>query len=300
MKWFVAAFFLFGIGAAIYSYLDPARETAPKRAAVPPPAAGSGRAPELAQAPRPEPQDGPPAGLPSDYFPMKLGTVWTYKVVFGPATPYSFGEATWPIGRDRAVRYMHRGLLLGGAAKADKPQATLSLAVAAPVFKQATLPFPLTAELKVLKDDAHIFGDAKQLFISLLQSNEYMAMLVETHDSSHGPPGAGGSWGGWGGDDGYSYRFVFYAGRPMTAKSIGESQEKLAFLGSETMPGQAQPMLHFRRVVQAAKKSDAKSSPEIEFDREFNEDMWYAKGKGLVRLTQTHPGGLAMTWTLED
>ncbi len=72
--------------------------------------------------------------------------------------------------------------------------------------------------------------------------------------------------------------------------------DKLLFEGPdvnvESYAGQA--LLHYIRRVEGANGEQSES----ELDRAFAEEMWYAKGKGLVHLVQKIRGKTSMTWTL--
>lgn len=139
MKWLIVPLVVAGIGLTGYSY----RYRPP--AGVDPPA---------------QPQTAPqehPAGRPSDDFPAKTGTTWTYLITLGAAEPAKAEEVFWPMRQGEMVE-QDRGRF-GPAIRRTRDQLTLKLRSKSPLSRQAGLPFPRGVEMAVRQDDPGIFFD---------------------------------------------------------------------------------------------------------------------------------------------
>ena len=165
--------------------------------------------------------------------------------------------------------------------------------------KQGRMEYPIGVELEILEDGFGIFEDHKQVFFAATSRGGLMAHRVVTR--GYNSPGApsGGQWGRWGAEDGYSRPLVFFAEEPGTQISIGDnSPDSLLFTGISNSPSGHRNCLHFLRVVKKDKKEVGEDLSELE--KRFTEDVWYAKGKGLVYLIQKVGGKVSMTWTLKN
>ncbi len=78
-----------------------------------------------------------------------------------------------------------------------------------------------------------------------------------------------------------------------------EPSDKLLFKGIEKRVAftKAAPLLHFIRSVDGNIKDRGERSY---LDSAFTEDLWFAKGKGLVRLERKVEGQTSMVWTLVE
>ncbi len=95
-------------------------------------------------------------------------------------------------------------------------------------------------------------------------------------------------------------RLIFFAEEPGTSIRIGDNtSEGVLFKGVDTrVEGhRGEPLLHFVRQVSAS-TGDADEFSNL--DRPFDEHMWYAKAKGLVRLEQHINSSVTMTWVLDS
>ena len=125
-------------------------------------------------------------------------------------------------------------------------------------------------------------------------SGRFMAHEVVTLDPSSAGAPRRNQWGTWGSEDGFTMKIYFFGASPGTQISLGET-DSLLFNGIAQVPGQSKKGLHFTRKVRAPKDADGSI-----LSKAFTEDVWFVKGKGLVRLQQKVEGVVSMTWTLES
>lgn len=98
-------------------------------------------------------------------------------------------------------------------------------------------------------------------------------------------------------DPGFSERILLFSGKKGSiitrTNSKGEplKDQDLQFLGQENYNGV--PCLVFLRTVYPGETTSS------HLDKGFTEQLWFGKGKGLVRLEQKIDGQKSMTWTLE-
>jgi hypothetical protein len=242
--------------------------------------------------------EGPPEGVPGDYFPHQVGTEWQYDVSTGPAEPLEYREVAWRMGS--SLEYIASRGRYRPYFEAKTRNFVLRMKVQGPSPEQGPLKYRDGVELAVLEDGLGIFENHHRIFWAVGTAERYMANEIVTFPpDSPGAPGMGGPWGGWGAEDGYSMRLVFFADKPGIAIGFGEhAKDMTAFVGAESCNGI--PCLHFVRTVEAGKADDRvpHSAAADYLDRGFTEDRWFAKGKGLVRLEQKVDGRTSMTWTL--
>lgn len=159
--------------------------------------------------------DGPPEGVPPDYFPHQVGAEWQYNISTGPAEPLEYRVVAWRMGEGEesvASRGRYRGYFETKARKF-----VLRLKVQATATQQGPLKYRDGVELAVLQDELGIFEYHHQIFWAVGTGDRYMVNEVVTFPpDSPGAPGPGGAWGEWGVDDGYSMRPVFFAGQTGT------------------------------------------------------------------------------------
>lgn len=243
------------------------------------------------------PIPGQPPGKPGDFFPSQVGWTWTYEITIGDAEPLRYNETAWPLG-DKWIVYATRRRFPPVVKGEGEKTFHLVIRSKATATKQGPLEYPIGIELDVVEDELGVYEDAKQVFWAISTSGRFMAHLVTTYDPRSAPGGSrGGAWGRWGQEEGYSMRLIFFGDQPGTQIGMGnEPADKLLFEGIDTnAEGYAgQPLLRFIRSVEGSRDDQ---SDRI-LDRAFTEEMWYAKGKGLVRLVQKVEGKTSMTWTL--
>lgn len=233
----------------------------------------------------------PPSENPRDYFPMDAGNQWDYKVQIYGDYPLLYQETSWPVNSEKALVYSTRGIYY--QANDDKTH-ELSFRVKGIVPEQGPFRIAKGVELEILKDSLQIFGDDDVTGVYWVPfEDRFMINLVTTY-SPHSMGAPYNSWGGWGQEDGHSRRIVFFASEPGTGIRAGDSSDSTLFTGIDyNAPGyQGSACLHFLRQVEADEEPS-------QLGKSFTEDMWYAKGKGLVLLEQKIEGKTSMTWTLE-
>ncbi|MFA5009588.1 MAG: hypothetical protein WC534_03395 [Candidatus Paceibacterota bacterium] len=232
----------------------------------------------------------PPSENPKDYFPMAPGNQWDYKIQIYENTPLFYQETSWPMGSEKSIGYSRRGIYY----KAEPGETyELSLKVKGSAPKQGPFQIAKGVELEVLKDSLHIFDDdVTGIFWAPFEDRFLVNQVVTYSPNSISAPH--NPWGGWGQEDGHSLRIIFFAEKPGVAISTGTNTDSTLFDSVDyNVPGyQGAPCLHFIREV----KADENPS---ELGKFFTEDMWYANGKGLIRLEQKIEGKTSMVWTLE-
>lgn len=239
---------------------------------------------------------GPPAGKPSDYFPISVGVKWVYRIEIGEIEPLNYRETSWPLG-EREVTYATRGRFLPLQQRTRKTF-LLEMRVKGRAAQQGPLKYPAGVELEIVQDELGIFEDSKQVFWAITQ-DRFMAHEVVTYPPDTSPCGLGGPWGSWGQEEGYSMKLVFFADKPGIQIGLGKDPiDTLLFTGIDTQVPQYEgtPCLHFVREVKSSEKKQGEDRSHL--DKGFSEDTWFAREKGLVRLEQKVDGNTSMVWTL--
>lgn len=238
--------------------------------------------------------------LPADFFPSQVGATWHYTIEVGSVRPIEQHYSFWSMGeKGRRMVYTNKGFLFGavlGDAGKSRKFFSLDYKVKCKAPDQGpAFSYDLGVELEILKDELQVFRGAERAFWAIANTDRFQVELVTLLDPFDAP--GGGSWGSWNAD-GYSNRLIFFGDRPGLGlgQVIGDSSaEALVFIGPEA------GMLHFRRVIDPDKAdtdlADGSSDP---FKTRFTEDMWYERGKGLVKLIQEYGGETSMTWNLTN
>jgi len=244
-----------------------------------------------------KPVDKAVEGEPGDYFPTSTGMKWVYQIEIGEVEPLNYKEISWPLGK-REITYSTRGRFRPLLEETPPKTFLLEMRVKGPAAKQGPLEYE-GVELEIEKDELGIFDEyAKQVFWSTTRGGRFMAQEVVTY-SPYMPGAPTGSWGGWGQGDGYSMRLIFFGDEPGTRIGMGkEPQDALLFVGIDTQVPQDEgtPLLHFLRTVESSERK--KGEEQSHLGKGFTEDMWFARGKGMVRLEQKVEGETSMTWSL--
>ena len=253
----------------------------------------------------------PGIGLPSDYFPARVGMRWVYKIegVSDDNRPLRHVVVDWPVGAGHIRRVETRAIIYKLRGK-DEPKITepkLILQITGTEENQGPLKYQQGYLVKIEKDDLGVYDDVIKLLwaISNYKRYEVMEVAILNPSSSYSMGGRQGPWGSLDEKDGYSLRFLLFGERPMISMGISDQKDDLLFIGFENVSGIKS--LHFqRRVEENSRKSDerAKSPSEAKalshMDSGFTEDVWYGKGIGLMKLVQKVNGVVTMTWTLEQ
>lgn len=225
-------------------------------------------------------------GLPSDYFPTSIGTTWEYEITVTDVDALNYKEVTWPMGNGMEQVTAVRGYFMGKFREDDstKTKFRLRYRIIGNAKQQGIFQYEDARKLEVLEDEFGIFDDVEELFWLISPGMEYQITEVRTYNPN--TPGAPRSaWGGWNQESGCAYHLIFFGSPPGISISLNKSPESLAFWGVQD------GMLYFRRTIEG--------DGESKLNQTFIEDMWFAKGKGLVKLVQKIDGRISMTWQLK-
>ncbi|MFA5080647.1 MAG: hypothetical protein WC472_03435 [Candidatus Paceibacterota bacterium] len=224
---------------------------------------------------------------PWEYFPMDVNTQWHYKIFANSDNPLLRETIQWPHGT-RVTTYNTKGIYLAEAGKSYD----LILKV-----KGSSEKYPDGVLVETVKDDLKIFdvggGLHKEIYWSPMNKDKGAVAINQEimFDWSYAPFAFPSFI------DGYSDKAIFFVDEPNEALvKQNDPNTPLIFIGTDyNVPGyNGQPCLHLLRQVSPDSLTEVDS-----FDKFFTEDMWFAKGKGLVHLEQKIEGQKSMTWTLE-
>ena len=236
-----------------------------------------------------------------DYFPIDVGREWAYKVTFGEVDPMLYREIDWPMP-DKTITTSSRITIISIF---NKENNFLKLKVERQAATQGPLSWPIGVKLAVLQDDSGLFEDQKEMFWAIKESEGFATAQVSTYSPDEFMPDTPNSDIPRG--EGTAARILFF--RPNNfghSKYFGDSVEETGFLGTDKdVPGYiGVPCMHFQRQVNVSKVAGKHGRTPSAQERDFIEDMWFAKGIGLVRLEQRvkdkYSGSWepSMTWTL--
>jgi len=237
----------------------------------------------------------------ADYFPIDVGREWTYKVTFGEANPLFYQEVFWSLSgdksvHDRAIRWID---------SSPGEEGLLKMKIERQAVTQGPLSWPIGVKLVILKDELKLFKNQKEIFWAITKDGGFFALQITTYSPESFQ--LSGSYQSIPIGDGVSKKIAFFDAKPDTSKNIEDSPDELYFKGVETnLIGYGGiSCLHFQRQVAlstiAQKYYNLSPQPE---EKDFTEDIWFAKGIGLVRLEQmvknksSEAWEPSMTWTL--
>jgi len=238
------------------------------------------------------------AGLPIDYFPMEVGTEWTYQITLGETEPMHYEEVGWPQPSGGTLHYAQRGFFYQAMVDDHPDSFLLKIKVDSVAEEQGPLSYPTGVKLAILQDDLGIFEYVSQLYWAVSDPRSEVTIIQQVCMYPPDTPGApGGPWGSLGIEDGYSVRIILFGEEPGIGVSFEDSPDMLYFVGiDKDVPGYSDTIcLHFKREV---KLSEDDGSGAV-LDKDFTEDTWFAKGIGLVLLEQKVMGQNSMTWRLQ-
>lgn len=246
-----------------------------------------------------------------DFFPIEIGTRWAYKIDVGDIMPLEYRETVWSVGGGwRGYRERRQ---LQGADKRKKAY-SLQFRIKGDVAPQERIRLDIPTGVKILreliveKDDLRIFGGAEQVFWEVLPGALAPVTELRIFDPSNGPAGVPvGPTGVPVNSTGYERKrmlFYFSDNSPLpTVVWEKPEREKLIKHGIETnVPGfEGTECLHFQKEMEAFKggSDELPEGRSDELSKGWTEDMWFAKGRGLVRLIQRIDGKTAMAWNLD-
>lgn len=237
---------------------------------------------------------------PSDYFPTSEGTSWVYEIEIGNVEPIFYRLERWSVGDGYVLPYEIRGRFARLFYNNNEKKFLLEIGVKRLADKQGPLQYPKGVELEIKKDELGIFEEAKQVFWAITFSGGFEVDEVVTYSPENMP---GYPTGSWGMEEGYSIRPMFFSDLPGTQIGIcvgDEAVDNLLFAGVDTKVPEYEgiPLLYFIRTVEPAKKKEGENY--YYFHNGFSEEIWFAIGKGLVRLEQKVGGKTSMVWTLVE
>jgi hypothetical protein len=157
--------------------------------------------------------------------------------------------------------------------------------------KLYSYPTGVVRELTVEKDDLRYFGGAKQVFWAVTPALAFDVTEIRIIDPVNGPIHVGVR------GDGYEQKDLFFCDESpppphelsrenvMSVICYGIETDVIGFEGTECH--------HVQRKVKPSVDSNEK------LPMGWTEDMWFARGKGLVRLVQKVEGKTSMTWVLD-
>ncbi len=232
-----------------------------------------------------------------DYFPMRAGLKWVYRIKIGETPPLFYRCVGWQFGSfsDQPRAFAFRGSFLALATERGRTEFELALRAKEMTTWRDPIrgSFHRGLELGVVKDDLGVYRDHTRLYWEIAHADEFQAtevlcLLTVLPGINEDPVGQYSSGRR---SEGYSARIAFFVGMPGTSKESGmaaDTPERLIFQGVE------QGRLHLIRECRSEKSGEAGAY----VNKAFREDLWFEKRKGLVILEQSVEGRPSMTWTL--
>lgn len=228
-----------------------------------------------------------------DFFPMDIGTTWTYSVKIG-IDPLYASSVAFPRGISWEKRY-ERGSMFLETGTPSLTSGILKLKAVKPVTREdPRVIIASGVRIAILQDDASLFSYGIKLYFAIFDSIDYFAGWIVTYplpeydwmkpdfDTRRSFCPRFLMFGGWSGD---SICFPDLPGEQITY--VNDREESL---------------LHYHRVVRS-QKSLPKIINQYENKRSqgpFTEDYYLMKGIGLIRLVQRVDGEISMEWTLKE
>jgi hypothetical protein len=230
---------------------------------------------------------------PREYFPLEPGMRWVYKVEQGTQPQQAYWSIIWP-GADGTRQRQWFDESGGGAA------GKLTLRVkgkAASVPESPGAPYDYALEIEVEEDAPYryvllsIAGAGNPDFNPFnrpqvlwgVKDSPFGVDEVLLFKPEYAPPEAKP------GSTGRQTRSLFFRPGPFTVQHLESDVWLSSVEHDRNVPGyEGQVCYHFVRKFRS------------EDDPTFTEDLWYAKGKGLVRLVQKSAGQTSLTMTLSE
>jgi hypothetical protein len=215
-----------------------------------------------------------------EYFPMDIGTEWHYNIFIENDNPVGQEKVIWPKGNGYSTSYISKSSYYRKAGESCK------------LIMKVDERLPESSDgaiVKIIEDEIGLYNRAEEIrWTPIGKENDEIAINQKLiYNGVYGPYPSS--------INGYSDRPIFFIDNPNNEiVTLNNLDEILIFIEvSNDVSGYiGQPCIHLMRQV-SSRLSEHYSK---EF---FTEDMWFAKGKGLVRLEQKIEGQKSMTWTLE-
>ncbi|MDD5098239.1 MAG: hypothetical protein PHD31_00765 [Candidatus Pacebacteria bacterium] len=218
-----------------------------------------------------------------NYFPNQTGTEWNYKIMLS-------GE---PIRYTEALMYSNGGIYCTRDFYNDKDVTThyLKFRITGVNSNPKSLSYDEVKNIKIIEDTLGVFSNNAGAAIA---KKDDTAFLLLAHKIDVLSP-----------DYLLTERLLFFTGDVddtliKSHKGI-LSPDGLSYSGMDTnVPGyEGQKCMHFTRLVKFNLKNGLNGHHQIGTEKDFTEDTWFAKDKGLIRLEQKIDGKISMIWTLE-
>jgi len=212
-----------------------------------------------------------------DYFPMKAGTQWFYKIDFGVADPKLYYQIS---GQPIEATFSP------AAYKKTDPDCC-HLRMTTQDLKSDNMFF--ISKLNIIQDDLGILGNPSALGPSwTMQQLDNGFEIVGAFDYPY-PADKDTTPAGPNSKPQLKMdrlRLLFFS-PASEGDERGPADDRLRFIGYDNNVPEYQGInsMHFMRIVGAIG---------------MTEDVWFAPGKGLIRLEQKVSGRPSMTWTLES
>jgi hypothetical protein len=219
---------------------------------------------------------------PWDYFPTQNGTEWNYKIILS-GKPLRYTEATL---------YPEHSLYCTRDFYNDKGVSThyLKFKIIGINSNIESSNYDEIKDIEVTEDTLGAFGN--NAGVAMAKNDGFISLLC-IHKIDVMIPG-------------YSIieRLFFFTGNPGDSfrkeYEPSASPDQLLYLGLDTnVQDGGQKCMHFVRLVEPESRNGLQGHCQLGAEKEFTEDLWFAKGKGLIRLEQKIDGQTSMTWTLE-
>lgn len=239
-----------------------------------------------------------------EYFPTKTGTRWEYEIVEGEDygdKPVYAHTIIWRREDGSLNKFSKRGEFSQFSKYSTPYKLVLSVRGTAYLDWYDSSYTRNSVELRVEKDELGIFKDCVEvywtwkdaildnLFVEMVTTYKPTAISsIEDYSSSlHSY---------YNRKKPYALRIFFFNNSPKYAMWYGdkdEADEYLLFVGADG------PELYFVRRVKKPKEDNTSYLSFLgNSEYAFEEHMWFAKGKGLVRLVQVKRGDKTMIWKL--
>lgn len=223
----------------------------------------------------------------NDYFPIGHGMKWVYEIQVYGQVPM----------RQELVRWLTNGSMLL-TLQCDR----LGRAFSDSLFARNILEMRVSqrdskhAEIEIAEDGLGIFKYIDRLCYIVEEDNSIVRLIVWEPATIWDPRGFQAFIGS---SPAFSDRVVFFMGSPGQVLADDDAWESITFLAEdERLPGfEGKSIMRFLRVVrlvdeQLILRDGAESGSG------FTEEMWYEKGRGLVRLEQRVDDTVSMVWRL--
>jgi hypothetical protein len=219
------------------------------------------------------------------YFPSQVGSKWVYRItVEQNVDPLWHRVVRWPLGT-REVATSVRGRFYAALIDKSKKEFRLIMAVDALSQKQGPLAYRDGVKLRIEEDELGIFYKHDVVFWAIAQDGDVLEIMTVSEPHWSSPVQDKSSFTR---QQGWARRHIFFNRFPPghEVSEVAVPFDKLLYVGRQ---GEQH---HFRRSVGLG------NEPASEIAKPFVEDIYFEKGKGLVRLEQRVSGRRSMVWEL--